>query len=167
MTDPCARDPGRIDALRDWAWERGRTDIVLDLDLHASAWAFQDNPTQPNLARLSALLPRDHPDGGLAATLRQAAFTGCRAGDLDCLQQALQAWCPHLCTRVLADLQEMAADRPQVTDSVGLLGAGTRGDRPGWPAARQLTAGTLPPGNRITQRADGRSSGPANHWRTT
>jgi hypothetical protein len=110
MTDPCARDPGRIDALRDWAWERGRTDIVLDLDLHASAWAFQNNPTQPHLARLAALLPRDHADGGLAATLRQAAVTGCQAGDLDCLQQALHAWCPQLCTRVLADLQEMATD---------------------------------------------------------
>jgi hypothetical protein len=111
MTDPCARDLGRIDALRDWAWERGRTDIVLDLDLHASAWAFQDNPTRPNLVRLAAILPRDHADGEQAATLRQAAVTGCRADDLGCFQEALQAWCPQLCARVTADLQEMAADR--------------------------------------------------------
>jgi hypothetical protein len=110
MTDPCARNPGRIDALRDWAWDRGRTDIVLDLDLHASAWAFQDNPTRPNLARLSAILPRDHTDGELAATLRQMAAAGCHADDLDCLQQALRAWCPELCTRVTADLHEMGAD---------------------------------------------------------
>ena len=110
MTDPCARDPRRIDALRDWAWERGRTDIVLDLDLHASAWAFQDNPTQPSLARLSAILPSDHAGGEPAATLRQMAVTGCRADDLDCLQQALRAWCLRLCARLTADLHEMAAD---------------------------------------------------------
>ena len=110
MTDPCAPHPGRIDALRDWAWERGRTDIVLDLDLHASAWAFQDNPTRPNLARLAAILPRDHARGELAATLRRAAVTGCQAGDLGCLREALQAWCPQLCARITADLQEMAAD---------------------------------------------------------
>jgi hypothetical protein len=112
MTDPCTRNPGRINALRDWAWDRGRTDIVFDLDLHASAWAFQDNPTRPNLVRLSAILPRDHPNGGLAATLRQLAVTGCQDDDLDCLQEALQAWCPELCTRVTADLQEMAAADP-------------------------------------------------------
>jgi hypothetical protein len=110
MTDPCARDPGRIDELREWAWQRGRTDVVFDLDLHASAWAFQDNPTRPNLVRLSAILPSDHAGGELAATLRRMAVTGCQAGDLGCLQEALQAWCPELCMRVTADLQEMAAD---------------------------------------------------------
>ena len=110
MTDPCARHPDRVDALRDWAWERGRTDIVLDLDLHARAWAFQDDPTQPNLARLAAILPQDHPGGELAAILRRAAVAGCRAGDLGCLQKVLQPWCPQLCARITADLQEMAAD---------------------------------------------------------
>jgi hypothetical protein len=114
MTDPCARDPGRIDALRNWAWDKGRTDIVFDLDLHASAWAFLDNPTRPNLVRLSAVLPRDHPGGEPAATLHRMAVTGCHTDDLDCLQQALQAWCPELCARLTADLQEMAAD-PQVS----------------------------------------------------
>jgi hypothetical protein len=111
MTDPCARDPARISALRDWAWERGRTDIVFDLDLHASAWAFQDNPTRPNLVRLSAILPGDHVGGELAATLRRMAVAGCQADDLGCLREALRAWCPELCTRVTAGLQEMTADR--------------------------------------------------------
>ena len=119
MTDPCAGDPGRIEALREWAWDRGRTDIVFDLDLHASAWAFQDSPTRPNLVRLSAILPRDHTGGEPAALLHRLAVTGCHADDIYRLQQALQAWCPQLCTRVLADLQEMASDRPQVTDPVG------------------------------------------------
>jgi hypothetical protein len=113
MTDPCLRDPGRIDALRDWAWDRGRTDIVLDLDLHASAWAFQGNPTRPNLVRLSAILPSEHASGELAATLRRIAAAGCQTDDLGCLQKALRTWCPQLCTRVTAGLQEMAADRTQ------------------------------------------------------
>ena len=111
MSDPCARDPRRIDALREWAWDRGRTDIVLDLDLHASAWAFRDNPTRPNLVRLSAVLPADHTGGEPAAALHRLAVAGCHADDLDCLQQALQVWCPQLCTRITAGLQEMAADR--------------------------------------------------------
>jgi len=111
MTDPCARDLGRIDALREWAWQRGRTDVVFDLDLHASAWSFRHNPTRPNLVRLSAVLPGDHTRGKLAATLRQMAATGCRANDLDCLQEAVQAWCPELCARVTDHLKEMAADR--------------------------------------------------------
>src|ERR1043166_7788886 len=110
MTDPCLRDPGRIDDLRDWAWQRGCTDIVLDLDLHASAWAFQDDPTRPNLARLAAILPRDHDGSELAAIVHRAAVTGCRAGDLDCLQQALHALCPQPCPRLPADLRVMAAD---------------------------------------------------------
>jgi hypothetical protein len=111
MTDPCARDPRRIDALREWAWDRGRTDIVFDLDLHASAWAFQDNPTRPNLVRLSAILPADHTSGEPTATLHRLAVAGCHADDLDCLRQTLRTWCPQLCTRITADLQEMAADR--------------------------------------------------------
>lgn len=111
MTDPCVHDQGRIAALRDWAWERGRTDIVLDLDLHASAWAFHDNPTRSYLARLSAIFPSAHASGELAAALRRMAATGCQADDLRCLQTALHAWCPELCTRVTADIREMAADR--------------------------------------------------------
>ena len=110
MTDPCARDPGRIDELREWAWQRGRTDVVFDLDLHASVWAFQDNPTRPNLARLSATLPSNHADE-LTVTLRRMAVTGCQPGDLGRLQEAVQAWCLRLCTRVTDDLQEMAADQ--------------------------------------------------------
>jgi hypothetical protein len=110
MTDPCARHAARIDALRDWAWDRGRTDIVLDLDLHASAWAFQDKPTRPNLVRLSAILHGDHAGGELPATLRRMAVTGCQADDLRCLHEALRAWSPELCLRVIAGLQEMAAD---------------------------------------------------------
>ena len=132
MTDPCARDPGRIDALRDWAWESGRTDIVLDLDLHASAWAFHDSPTRPNLVRLSAILPADHARGGLAASVRRMAVAGCQADDLHCLQQVLRAWCPELCTRITADLQEM-------TGQMARLHAEAEGVAPAAPeAVREL-----------------------------
>ena len=49
--------------------------------------------------------------GGCGKTrLALAVAERCRAGDLDCLQKTLQAWCPQLCARITADLQEMAAD---------------------------------------------------------
>jgi hypothetical protein len=116
MTDPCERNPGRIDELRAWAWQTGRTDIVFDLDLHASAWAFQDNPTRPNLARLPAILPSDHADGELAPPCAGRRSPAAGPATLAPLQAALQAWCPELCTRVTADLQEMAADHTWAED---------------------------------------------------
>ena len=49
----CPDDPEVLNRLRTWAWERGRTDVVLDLDLHAGAWAFQQTPSRANLVRLA------------------------------------------------------------------------------------------------------------------
>jgi hypothetical protein len=106
----CPGDPGLLDRLRTWAWERGRTDVVLDLDLHAGAWAFQQSPSRANLVRLAAVLP----SGGLGAGLEKEIrhLVGAGADDLHAktLQQSLSTWSAHLCQRLADDLNEMAAE---------------------------------------------------------
>lgn len=109
MTHPCSRDAQLIDALREWAWERGRTDIVLDLDLHATAWAFHGHPSRDNLVALSAVIPRDGAPAELARETRRLALAGGREDDFAVLRAAVGRWCPHLCLRVAAGLREMAA----------------------------------------------------------
>lgn len=110
MTDPCSRDPRLIDALRDWAWERGRTDIVLDLDLHATAWAFHRRPSRENLVAFSAVIPRGGAPVELARDTRHLALAGGGEDEVARLAAAVGRWCPHLCRRITAELREMAAD---------------------------------------------------------
>jgi hypothetical protein len=107
----CQDDPAQLDRLRTWAWERGRTDVILDLDLHASAWAFQQTPSRANLVRLAAVLP----NGGLGAEVEKEIrhLVGAGSNDLHTrdLQESLSNWSAQLCQRLAADLSEMAGDR--------------------------------------------------------
>ena len=109
--DACRADPALLDRLRTWAWERGRTDVVGDLDLHAGAWAFQVNPTRANLVRLAAVLP----SGGLGADLelqiRHLVGAGCSDLHTKTLQRSLRTWSERLCQRLSADLSEMTVER--------------------------------------------------------
>ena len=109
--DACPADAALLDRLRTWAWERGRTDVIGDLDLHAGAWAFQLNPTRANLVRLAAVLP----SGGLGADLETEIrhLVGAGSSDLHTktLQQSLGNWSARLCQRLAADLTEMTAER--------------------------------------------------------
>jgi len=109
--DACPADAAQLDRLRTWAWERGRTDVIGDLDLHAGAWAFQLNPTRANLVRLAAVLP----SGGLGADLETEIrhLVGAGSSDLHTktLQQSLGNWSARLCQRLAADMTEMTAER--------------------------------------------------------
>jgi hypothetical protein len=106
----CPADPAQLDHLRTWAWERGRTDVILDLDLHAGAWAFQQSPSRANMVRLAAVLPT----GGLGASLEQEIrhLVGAGSSDLlvKTLQESLSNWSTQLCQRLTADLSEMAVE---------------------------------------------------------
>jgi len=106
----CPDDPDVLNRLRTWAWERGRTDVVLDLDLHAGAWAFQQAPSRANLVRLAAVLP----SGGLGADLEKEIrhLVGAGSNDLHAktLQQSLGTWSIQLCQRLAGDLNEMAKE---------------------------------------------------------
>jgi len=106
----CPNDPGLLDRLRTWAWERGRTDVVQDLDLHAGAWAFQETPSRANLVRLAAVLPT----GGAGADLEKEIrhLVGAGSDDLHArtLQQSLGTSSIQLCQRLADDLNEMATE---------------------------------------------------------
>jgi hypothetical protein len=106
----CPGDPDLLNRLRTWAWERGRTDVVGDLDLHAGAWAFQQAPSRANLVRLAAVLPT----GGLGAELESEIrhLAGAGSDDLHArtLQQSLGTWSVQLCQRLADDLNEMATE---------------------------------------------------------
>jgi hypothetical protein len=106
----CPGDPDLLNLLRTWAWERGRTDVVGDLDLHAGAWAFQQAPSRANLVRLAAVLPT----GGVGAELETEIrhLVGAGSDDLHArtLQQSLGTWSVQLCQRLADDLNEMATE---------------------------------------------------------
>lgn len=106
----CPGGPDLLNRLRTWAWERGRTDVVGDLDLHAGAWAFQQTPSRANLVRLAAVLPT----GGLGAELETEIrhLVGAGSDDLHArtLQQSLGTWSVQLCQRLADDLDEMATE---------------------------------------------------------
>ena len=107
----CLNDPELLDRLRTWAWERGRTDVVRDLDVHAGAWAFQETPSRANLVRLAAVLPAG---GGLGDGLEKEIrhLVGAGSNDLHArtLQQSLGTWSVQLCQRLADDVTEMGTD---------------------------------------------------------
>ncbi len=102
----CLHTELELTALREWAWERGRTDLVLTLDLHSRGWAFQADPSPGNLRRLAAIIP---PRGRLEARLRRVATTGGSPREAIELSCALRGWCESSCALVDAALGEMRA----------------------------------------------------------
>lgn len=110
----CPHHDPSLEVLRAWAWERGRTDIVLDLDLHDSAWAFQNAPTRVNLVKLAATLPAGQLSGAMEERIRRVADTGTSPEETAALRLELRAWSEHLCLRVAADHSEMTHEPGQV-----------------------------------------------------
>jgi len=110
LHDACPADPASLDRLRTWAWERGRTDVILDLDLHAGAWAFQQTPSRANLVRLAAVLPNGGLGAGLEKEIRHLVGAGSSDLHTKTLQQSLGNWSAKLCQRLVADLGEMAVE---------------------------------------------------------
>ncbi|HEV2376702.1 MAG TPA: hypothetical protein VGS19_31575 [Streptosporangiaceae bacterium] len=106
----CADDPVLLERLRTWAWDRGRTDVILDLDLHACAWEFQRCCSRQTLVRLAAVLPGGALADGLEHEVRRYVDSGQSHMDVAALHRSLWDWCTQLCQRLAADLSEMAAE---------------------------------------------------------
>jgi hypothetical protein len=106
----CPQARSRLDALRVWAWDRGRTDIIWDLDLHAQAWAVWEAPTRDNLTRLAALLPVREVDDRLRANLEQLTTCGADAVRSD-YPAWFERWYRDLCSAVQTHLAEMTTGR--------------------------------------------------------
>src|SRR5262249_27723648 len=106
----CADDPALLERLRAWAWDRGRTDVILDLDLHACAWEFQRCHSRASLVRLAAVLPSGTLTDGLAEAVHHHADSGHSRVSIEALHRCLAEWCPRLCRQLAADLSEMTAE---------------------------------------------------------
>lgn len=107
----CPHNPHELDSLRTWAWLRGRTDIVRDLDLHAAAWALLASPDRTTLTRLAAVLPTGDAGRTVNEMVSRLVDAVQPAADLRRLRGDLGGWCHRLCVRVAAGLGEMDADR--------------------------------------------------------
>jgi hypothetical protein len=123
LSESCSHDPAQLAALRDRAWAGGRTDIVLDLDLHDSLWAFDARSDRAHLVRLAALLPAGHLDHSLTERICRLASTGSAGLDLDDLRPALRPWCRCLCGRISVHLSA----GPLPLDPAGPAGSGNGG----------------------------------------
>ena len=115
LFNSCSHDTAHLAALRDRAWAKSRTDIVLDLDLHDSLWAFQQRPDWVNLVKLAALLPAGDVDESLTGRISRLATAGPAGYDLSELREPLYPWCRHLCRRITADLEDISL-RPDTAD---------------------------------------------------
>lgn len=107
----CTHRPVDLAALRAWAWDRGRTDVVLHLDVHAAAWSAHLDPSWAKVARLVAVLPKGMAEPGFGARLHDLALSGVRGPGWDGVRPALGQWCEARCAVLSADLAEMAADQ--------------------------------------------------------
>lgn len=108
--------------LRTWAWTYGRTDIVGDLDLHASAWAFLASPDRTTLTRLAAVLPTGDAGRRINQIVSRLVDAVQPTSELRLLEGELGGWCHRLCARVTAGLDEMNANG----SSDGRAGVGRR-----------------------------------------
>jgi len=103
----CPHDDDELGALRRWAWARGRTDVVKDLDLHASAWSFLATPDRSHLLRLAAVLPTGDAGRLIEARVDRLVDGMAPTVELQRLRGDLLDWCDRLCERIVADLGEM------------------------------------------------------------
>ncbi|MHB1584255.1 MAG: hypothetical protein ACYCU7_06370 [Acidimicrobiales bacterium] len=103
----CPHDDDELDALRRWAWARGRTDVVKDLDLHASAWSFLEEPDRSRLLRLAAVLPTGDAGRQVEGRVLRLVEGVAPTAEMHRLRADLVDWCQRLCGRIAADLGEM------------------------------------------------------------
>ncbi|GEM_PF-4908442 len=101
-------DAASLAKLRDWAWERGRTDIILDLDLHAAVQEFRCSPRWLNLVHLAAVLPSGAGPAPVEE-IRHLAAHGADDAACTALAADLAPWFHSVGQRLSADLSEMAA----------------------------------------------------------
>jgi hypothetical protein len=102
----CTHLEGELRALRAWAWDRGRTDIVLALDQHARGWRLIGERTRENVVALAAITP---PDGELGRRLHRIAAGGGGAGETAGPASELAGWCHERCLLLDGALEEMRA----------------------------------------------------------
>ncbi len=102
----CTHLDAELEALRDWAWDRGRTDVVLALDQHARGWRLIGEQTRENVVALASITS---PEGALGRRLHRIATGGSGVGEPLHAASELAAWCHERCLLLDGALEEMRA----------------------------------------------------------
>lgn len=102
-------DEASLRALREWAWERGRTDVVGRLDTHAAALGFLDRPSMLQLVRLGELLPLRERAEQVEPAVHRLAEGEAGADSFAAVTRQLAPWFAMLCRQLVADLDEMGS----------------------------------------------------------
>lgn len=92
----------RLEELRDWAWARGRTDVVLLLDVHEGGWNFARFRSHADLACFAELVPGLWTDLELTQQVTRLALGGGSPAEMNALSQRIEPRLRRLCTQ-LAD----------------------------------------------------------------
>jgi hypothetical protein len=92
----------QLEALREWAWARGRTDVVLRLDVHELGWHFISSRRHDDLECFAELIPRLSADTGLTEQVTRLALAGGSPAEMTTLSWCIEPWLRPLCVE-LAD----------------------------------------------------------------
>jgi hypothetical protein len=101
-------DRSALDELREWAWERGRTDVIGRLDVHAAASAFVAGPTVAHLVRLAQLLPVRPRSGWVESAVHELMARDAEASRREALARNLGPWLAVMRWQLIADFDEMS-----------------------------------------------------------
>jgi hypothetical protein len=94
-------------ALREWAWARGRTDIVLDLDVHDSVEAFLEHPSWARLVHVDVVVPSGFLPQPLRERVRELAVRGTPYTNCTEVREPLADWFRLRSHRLAAAMREM------------------------------------------------------------
>lgn len=100
-------DPTTLAELREWAWARGRTDVVGRLDTHAAALRYVAAPSALNLLRLKELMPVRPRAAWVESAVEQLATADTEPAALRAFGRNLAPWLAVMRWQLVADLDEM------------------------------------------------------------
>jgi hypothetical protein len=92
----------QLETLRGWAWARGRTDVILLLDVHEFGWDFTSFQRHGDLGCFAELIPRLSTDIELTEQVTRLALAGGSSAEITTLSQRIEPWLRQLCVQ-LAD----------------------------------------------------------------
>jgi hypothetical protein len=102
-------DPAALRRLREWAWGRGRTDVLGRLNARDAALDFVAEPTVLRLLRLREVLPVRPRSDWVESAVGELSLGNAERPALEALARNLAPWLALLSWQLVADLEEEAA----------------------------------------------------------
>ncbi len=102
-------EPAALLRLREWAWGRGRTDVLGRLNARDAALEFVAEPTILRLLRLREMLPVRPRSDWVESAVGELSLGNAHPTALEALARNLAPWLALLSWQLVADLEEEAA----------------------------------------------------------